>query len=79
MVAKSKLKSIQTLMSQALTDLEITHEEFKAIIDEKQKYEQMKGIKNIKSSDEKVELSENSRNNKRNTQFFKNNDVFMYI
>ena len=79
MIAKSKLKSIQTLMSQALTDLEITHEEFKAIIDEKQKYEQMKGIKNIKSSDEKVELSENSRNNKRNTQFFKNNDVFMYI
>ena len=79
MLAKSKLNSIETLMSQALTDSEITHEEFKAIIDEKQKYEQMKGIKNIKSSDEKVELSENSRNNKRNTQILKNNDVFMYI
>ena len=57
-LAKSKLNSIETLMSQALIDLEITHEEFKAIVNEKERYEQMK--EGIKSSDEKDELSENS-------------------
>ena len=35
MLAKSKLNSIETLISQALIDLEISHEEFKAIADEK--------------------------------------------
>ena len=41
-LAKTKLNSIKTLTSQALIDLEITHEEFKTIVDEKQRYEQMK-------------------------------------
>ena len=59
MLAQSKLSSIETLMSQALIDLEISHEEFKTIVNEKEKYEQMKeSIRNIKSRDE---LSENSR------------------
>ena len=62
MLAKSKLNGIETSMSQALIDLEITHEEIKTIVNEKQTYEQMKeNIRNIKSSDE---LSENSRDNK---------------
>ena len=62
-LAKNKLNSVETLMSQALIDLEITHEEFKTIIDEKQRYEKMKeNIRNIKSSDEKDELRKNSRN-----------------
>ena len=39
MLAKSKLNSIETLMSQALID--ISHGEFKTIVNEK-KYEQMK-------------------------------------
>ena len=39
MLAKTKLNSIEILMSQALIDLDISHEEFKAIIDEKQRYE----------------------------------------
>ena len=34
MLAKSKLDSIGTLVSQALTDMEISHEEFNAIIRE---------------------------------------------
>ena len=52
MLAKSKLNSIETLMSQALIDLDINHEEFKTIVNEKEKYEQMKeSIRNIKSSD----------------------------
>ena len=35
MLAKSKLNSIETLVSQALIDLEISHEEFKTIVNEK--------------------------------------------
>ena len=42
MLAKSKLSSIETLISQALTDLEIRHKEFKTIVNEKEKYEDMK-------------------------------------
>ena len=41
-LAKSKLNSIETLVSQALIDMEISHEEFNAIIREKQKYVRMK-------------------------------------
>ena len=37
MLAKSKLNSIKTLVSQALIGMEINHEEFNAIIREKQK------------------------------------------
>ena len=42
MLAKSKLDNIESLVSQALTDMETSHEEFNAIIREKQKYESMK-------------------------------------
>ena len=49
MLAKSKLNSIESLMSQTLIDLDISHEEFKAIVNEKEKYDQMKGsIRNKK-------------------------------
>ena len=40
MLAKSKLSSIETLISQALID--ISHEEFITILNEKDKYEKMK-------------------------------------
>ena len=51
MLAKNKLNSIETLMSQALIDLDISHEEFKTIVNEKEKYEQMKeNIRNTKNS-----------------------------
>ena len=53
MLAKSKLNSIETLMSQVLIDLEISHEEFKTIVNEKEKYDQMKeSIRNKKDGDE---------------------------
>ena len=42
MLARSKLNSIKTLISQALIDLDISHKEFKTIVNEKEKYEQMK-------------------------------------
>ena len=52
-LAKSKLNSIETLVSQALIDIEISHEEFIATLNEKNKYEKMKeDIRTIKSSDE---------------------------
>ena len=41
-LAKSKLNSIETLISQALIDMEISHEEFIAIFKEKDKYEKLK-------------------------------------
>ena len=41
MLAKRKLDSIETLESQGLIDMGISHEEFTAIIREKQKYESM--------------------------------------
>ena len=43
MLVKSKLDSIETLVSQALIETEISYEEFNAIIREKEKYERMKG------------------------------------
>ena len=54
MVAKRKLNSIETLISQALVDMEISHEEFTTISKEKDKYEKMKD--NLRSEDEKYEL-----------------------
>ena len=54
MLAKSKLNSIETLISQALIDMEISHEEFVTILKEKDKYEKMK--ENFRSKDEKQEI-----------------------
>ena len=65
MLAKNKLNSIETLTYQALIDLDISHEEFKTIVKEKEKYEQMKeSIRNTKGRDE---LSENSRDIRKNS------------
>ena len=60
MLAKSKLNSIETLISQALIGREISQEEFKTILNEKEKYEKRKeDIRMMKSSDE---LNKNSKN-----------------
>ena len=42
MLAKSKLNSIDTLISQALIDMDINHEEFITILNRKDRYEMMK-------------------------------------
>ena len=42
MLAKSKLNSIEILISQALTDMDISHEEYITILKEKDKDEKMK-------------------------------------
>ena len=48
MLAKSKLNSIETLISQALIDMEISHEEFLVIIKEKDKNEDLRKIRKFK-------------------------------
>ena len=42
MLGKSKLNSIEALISQALIDLDISHEQFITILKEKDTYEMMK-------------------------------------
>ena len=42
MLAKSKLNSIDTLISQVLIDMDISHEEFITVLKEKDRYEMMK-------------------------------------
>ena len=54
MLAKSKLNSIETLVSQAMIDMEISHEEFITILNEKSKYEKMK--ENVRSENKKQEI-----------------------
>ena len=51
MLAKSKPNSIGTVISQALIDMEIIHEEFITILKEKDKYEKMKD--NLRNGNEK--------------------------
>ena len=55
MLAKSKLNSIGTLISQALIDMEISQEEFVIILKEKDIYENMK--ENSRSENEKQEIT----------------------
>ena len=53
MLAKSKPNSIETFISQALGDLDISHEEFIMILKEKDKYEKMKYNLISENGDEK--------------------------
>ena len=53
-LAKGKLDSIETLVSQALIDVEISHEEFITILKKKDKYEKMKD--NLRSENDKQEI-----------------------
>ena len=59
MLAKIKLINIETLISEALIDMEISHEEFIAIFKEKDKYEKVK--ENLRSENEKQEIMRLSR------------------
>ena len=55
MLAKSKFNSIETLISQALIDLDISQEEFIKILNEKDNYERMKYNLISENGDEKQE------------------------
>ena len=51
MLAKGKLNSIENPLSQALIDMEISHEEFVTILNERDNYKKMKeNLKNINKS-----------------------------
>ena len=69
-LAKNKLNSIENLVSQALINLEISHEEFVMILKERDKYEKMK--ENFKNFSEK---QKNMRLNGVNSRSSKNNDA----
>ena len=56
MLAKSKFNSIETLISQALIDMNISHEEFVTIFKEKNRYEKMKENIRDKNKHEKQEI-----------------------
>ena len=58
MLAKSKLNSMEILMSQTLIDLDISHEEFKTIVNEKEKYDQMK--ESTRNKKDKEDFRENA-------------------
>ena len=66
MLARSKLNSIENKISKALTDNEISHEDFETIINEEKKYRESKEsirMMNIQRSDaEKVNLIEEGKN-----------------
>ena len=67
MLAKSKLNSIETLLSQALIDMEISPDEFITILKQKIKYEKTK--ENVRNVSEKVEeKTENMRLNSVNSR-----------
>ena len=63
MFAKSILKSIETLISQALIDMDISHEKFITNLKEKDKNEKMKKtLRNVNEKQENMKL--NSANSK---------------
>ena len=57
MLAESKFNSIETLISKALKDLVISHEEFKMILNKKGKYEKMKNNLISENGDENQETT----------------------
>ena len=62
MLGKSELHSIETFLSQALIDMEISHQKFVTILKEKDKYEKIK--ENVRNLSEKLEeKQENMRLN----------------
>ena len=75
MLAKNKLNIIETLVLQALIDMEISHEEFVTILKEKDKYEKMKD--NLRCENEKYEIMRLS--SVKSKTYVKNYSVFYAI
>ena len=70
MLPKSKLNSIEALVSHALIDMEISREEFITILKEKDQYEEMKeNVRNL--SDKLEEKQKSTRLNSVNLRFQK--------
>ena len=56
-MGKNKLDCIGLLISQAIIDLQISHEEFEMIVNEKKDYDNQK--ENVINKGDKIELGEN--------------------
>ena len=68
MLAKNKLNSIESLVSKALINMDISHEEYNTILEEKDKYQKMKeNVRNISKKLEE-EKQENKRLNSMNSR-----------
>ena len=65
MLARSKLNSIESKISKALTDNEISHEDFETIINEEKNYRELKEsirmMNSHRSDTEKVNLIEEGK------------------
>ena len=62
MLAKSKLDSIGTLVSQALIDVEISHEEFMRLLGRNKNMRMKENVRNVSEKQENMRLnSVNSR------------------
>ena len=62
-MSKSKLNSIETLVSEARIDMKINHDELITILKEKDKYEKMKeNVRDVSEKQENIRL--NSVNSK---------------
>ena len=68
MLARSKLNSIESKISKALTDNKISHEDFETIINEEKKYRELKKSIRMMNSQrkdaEKVSLIEDGKKNR---------------
>ena len=60
LLAESKFNSIETLISQALGDLDISHQEFVTLLKEKDRYEKIKYNLISENADEKQEIVKTS-------------------
>ena len=66
MLAKSKLNSNETLISQALIDMEKSHEEFITILKEKDKYQKMKkSVRSVSEKQQNIRLNSVDQKNNR--------------
>ena len=66
MLAKSKLNSNETLISQALIDMEKSHEEFITILKEEDKYQKMKkSVRSVSEKQENIRLNSVDQKNNR--------------
>ena len=65
MLARSKLNSIESKISEALINNEISHEDFMIILNEKTKYQELKEsirmMNSQRSDDEKINLFEKGK------------------
>ena len=67
MLTRSKLNSIESKISEALTNNEISHEDFMTILNKEKKYRELKGsikMMNSQSDVEKISLIEEGKKNR---------------